>query len=89
MSGQYGGDTVGIHFTWKREQEAVERLLVDIEAALEPFDARPHWGKVFVAGAAAIGPRYERLGDFTRLAERLDPRGAFRNGWLTHRLLGS
>jgi xylitol oxidase len=89
MSGQYGCDTVGIHLTWKREQEAVERLLVDIEAALEPFDARPHWGKVFVAGAAAIGPRYERLGDFTRLAERLDPRGAFRNAWLTRNVLGS
>jgi xylitol oxidase len=89
MSGQYGRDTVGIHFTWKREQEAVERLLVDIEAALEPFDARPHWGKLFAADAAAIAPRYERLGDFTRLAERLDPRGAFRNPWLTDRVLGS
>jgi xylitol oxidase len=89
MSGQYGRDTVGIHFTWKREQEAVERVLVDIEAALEPFGARPHWGKLFAADAAAIASRYERLGDFKRLAERLDPRGAFRNAWLTRRVLGS
>ena len=77
MSPQYGRDTVGIHFTWKPEQDAVERLLADIEAALAPFDARPHWGKLFVAA-----PRHERLADFTRLAERLDPRGAFRNAWL-------
>jgi xylitol oxidase len=44
---------------------------------------------VFVAGAAAIGPRYERLPDFVRLAERLDPRGVFRNAWLDERVLGS
>jgi xylitol oxidase len=87
MSPQYGQDTVGIHFTWAREPDAVGRVLHAVEAALDPFDPRPHWGKVFQADAAAIGPRYERLGDFTRLAARLDPRGAFRNGWL-ERVLG-
>ena len=89
MSPQYGRDTVGIHFTWKREQDAVERVLVDVEAALEPFGARPHWGKLFLAGAEAIGPLYERLPDFARLAGRLDPRGAFRNPWLIERVVGS
>ena len=38
--------------------------------------------------AAAIASRYERLPDFRRLAERLDPRGAFRNGWLEQHVLG-
>jgi xylitol oxidase len=84
MSPQYGQDTVGIHFTWKREQGAVERVLADIEAVLEPFGPRPHWGKRFVSA-----PRYERLPDFVRLAERLDPRGAFRNAWLEQHVLGS
>jgi xylitol oxidase len=84
MSPQHGQDTVGIHFTWKREQQAVERLLVDIEAVLEPFGARPHWGKLFTSA-----PRYERLPDFVRLSERLDPRGAFRNAWLEQHVLGS
>ena len=88
MSPQYGQDTIGIHFTWKREQDAVERVLVDIEGALAPFDARPHWGKVFLAGAASIAPLYERLPDFTRIVDRLDPRGAFRNAWLNTRVLG-
>jgi alditol oxidase len=41
-----------------------------------------------VADAAAIAPRYERLPDFRRLADRLDPRGAFRNPWLTRHVLG-
>jgi xylitol oxidase len=31
---------------------------------------------------------YERLGDFSALLDRLDPRGAFRNEWLESRVLG-
>jgi xylitol oxidase len=88
MSPQYGQDTIGIHFTWKREQDAVERALKDVEGALAPFDARPHWGKVFLADAAFIAPLYERLHDFTRIVDRLDPRGAFCNAWLNTRVLG-
>ncbi|CAA9469305.1 MAG: xylitol oxidase() [uncultured Rubrobacteraceae bacterium] len=88
MSTSYGGESVCIHFTWKPEPEAVGEVLVELEAALAPFGARPHWGKVFDAGAAEITPLYERLPDFVRLAERLDGRGAFRNSWLRTRVLG-
>ena len=45
----------------------------EIEAALAPFDPRPHPGKVHLTPG-----RYERAADFDALAERLDPRGAFR-----------
>jgi xylitol oxidase len=79
MSPQYGTDTVAIHFTWTREPEPVTRVLERLEPALAPYGARPHWGKLFLA---APGHLYERRGDFLRLAERLDPRGAFRNAWL-------
>jgi alditol oxidase len=88
MSPQYGQDTIGIHFTWKREQDAVERVLVDIEGALAPFYARPHWGKVFLADATSIAALYERLPDFSRMVDQHDPRGAFRNAWLNTRVLG-
>jgi xylitol oxidase len=88
ISPQHGQDTVAIHFTWKPDQNAVERVLKDVEAACAPFEARPHWGKVFLADAAAIAPLYERLPDFTRLVDRLDPRGAFRNSWLNTRVFG-
>jgi xylitol oxidase len=89
MSPQYGQDTVAVHFTWRPNKDAVARVLGDVEAALAPFDARPHWGKVFLADAAVIAGLYERLPDFIRLMERLDPRGAFRNTWLNTRLLAS
>jgi alditol oxidase len=88
MSPQYGRDSVGIHFTWAPEPDAVERVLADLEAALAPFRARPHWGKLFGADAAAIGAVYERLPDFVSLAGRLDPRAAFRNPWLEAHVLG-
>jgi xylitol oxidase len=89
MSPQYERDTVAIHFTWKREPAGVRRVLEAVEAALAPFAARPHWGKLFLADAAAIEPLYQRLADFRRLAERLDPRGAFRNPWLERHVLGA
>ena len=89
MSPQYGQATVALHFTWTREPEAVARVLVDLEAALAPFEPRPHWGKVFLADAATLAPRYERLPDFARLAGRLDPRGALRNDWLAAHVLGN
>jgi xylitol oxidase len=89
MSPQYGQDTVAIHFTWKPEQERVKRGLTELERALAPFEPRPHWGKLFLAGAETIGARYERLADFAGLLDRLDPRGAFRNEWLETRVLGT
>jgi alditol oxidase len=88
MSPQYRRDTVGIHFTWRLRQEEVERALVEVERALAAFEARPHWGKLFLMGAESIGRLYGRRDDFAALLERIDPRGAFRNEWLERRVLG-
>ena len=89
MSPQYGRDTVAFHFTWHRDQPRVEQLLSALEDVLAPFAPRPHWGKLFLAEAAAIAARYEHFADFAELLARLDPRGAFRNDWLETRLLGA
>jgi xylitol oxidase len=88
MSPQYDQHSIALHFTWLPDEAAVQRALVDIEAALAPLHARPHWGKVFLADAAAIGRLYERLPDFRALLERLDPHGTFRNAWLERHVLG-
>lgn len=88
LSSAYETDAVCIHFSWKLEPEAVSGLLPQVEAALAPFEPRPHWGKLFVATAADLEPRYPRLPDFRKLAERLDPRGAFRNDFLNHHVFG-
>ena len=89
MSMNYEQESVGLHFTWKREPDAVQKMVAQIEETLAPFNARPHWGKVFNANAAAITPLYKHHSDFVRLTERLDPRGAFRNSsWLKSRVFG-
>jgi xylitol oxidase len=82
MSTAYDRDSVAFHFTWVRDQAAVEAVLPAIEGALAPFDARPHWGKLFLDTPAS-----PRLDDFRELVSRWDPRGVFRNAAL-ERLLG-
>lgn len=88
MSTAHGEPTLGLHFTWLPAQAAVEELLVELEAQLLPLGARPHWGKLFLADAATLAPRYPRHADFLSLVDRLDPRGAFRNDWLRTHVVG-
>ncbi|HXP15117.1 MAG TPA: D-arabinono-1,4-lactone oxidase, partial [Actinomycetes bacterium] len=88
MSPQYERDTLAVHFTWGPDWAAVRPVLAELEAALADFGARPHWGKLFLADASAIAPRYPRLPDFAALAARLDPRGVFANAWLHRHVLG-
>ncbi len=88
MSMAYGRETIGIHFSFYRQQDVIDRMLPRIEATLAPFAPRPHWGKAFAATAAELAPRYERMTDFRALAARLDPRGAFRNAFLERHGLG-
>ena len=71
-----------------RRPGPVARLVRLIETSLEPFAVRPHWGKLFFADAAAVARRYERRAEFVALAERLDPRHAFRNEWLQRVIFG-
>jgi xylitol oxidase len=82
LSGSYGRETMAIHFTWRNRPGEVEGVLWEVEAALEPFAARPHWGKVSHVQADQVAERYPRLGDARALFERLDPDGRFSN----HRL---
>ncbi|MBB5642612.1 xylitol oxidase [Cryobacterium roopkundense] len=88
LSANQGRDGIGLHFTWKPEQAAVEKVLVLIEAALAPFAARPHWGKLFELRAADLAPLYPRFADFRDLAERMDPQHTFRNDFLKRTVFG-
>jgi alditol oxidase len=88
MSPAYKQDLVAFHFTWIPDDAAVGRALAGIERVLTPFEARPHWGKLFRMRADQIADLYPRLDDFRSLLDRLDARGAFRNPWL-ERVLGA
>ena len=78
LSTASGRDSLAIHFTWRNEPDAVVALTPRIEAALEPFAPRPHWGKVNTVPKAVVASRYPRFGDFLALVGRVDPAGKFR-----------
>jgi len=77
-----GRPSVAIHFTLKPDGPGVAALLPALEAALDPFDARPHWGKLFTLSGRRLAALYPRLTDFRALARRMDPSGKFRNRFL-------
>jgi xylitol oxidase len=77
-----GRPSVAFHFTWKPDLPAVRQLLPTIERALEPFEPRPHWGKLFTLAPEAVRSRYPRLPEFVAVAEAFDPAGAFRNAFV-------
>jgi len=78
-----------IHFTLKQETEAVMNLLPLIEKALEPFHAKPHWGKLFTMPAAKLTSLHPQLNDFKKIAGEYDPQGKFRNAFLERNLYGA
>lgn len=88
MSPAYGRDSVAFHFTWKPDWPVVQQLLQRMEAALAPFEARPHWGKLFTMTPAEVHRHRPRLPDFRNLALAFDPEGKFRNWFLDTYVFG-
>ncbi|MFF5480297.1 D-arabinono-1,4-lactone oxidase [Streptomyces sp. NPDC012935] len=79
LSPCYGRDTVALHFTWLEDTAAVLPVVRRLEEALENFEPRPHWGKVFTTPTEVLRGRYPRLADFRALARELDPGRKFTN----------
>ncbi|CAL9594763.1 FAD-binding protein [Streptomyces sp. enrichment culture] len=88
LSPAYGRDSVAVHFTWVADTAAVLPVVRAVEGALEPFGARPHWGKVFEVPAPRLRGLYPRLGDFAGLVRELDPAGKFTNAFVREVLEG-
>jgi alditol oxidase len=88
MSPCYKQDCIGIHFTWKKDWEDVRGLLPAIEEQLTPFDARPHWAKLFTLPPARLQALYKKLPDFRELCQHYDPQGKFRNAFLERYISG-
>ncbi len=86
MSTAYKRDSVTIHFTWKPEWPAVKAILPKIEEQLAPFDARPHWAKLFTMAPSRLQAHCPKLSDYKALAEHYDPHGKFRNEFLNSNL---
>ena len=89
MSPCYEQDCVTIHFTWKPDWPAVSKLLPVIERELAPFNARPHWGKLFTTSPALLKSIYKRMPEFVELSRRYDPQGKFHNDYLNRNIFAA
>jgi alditol oxidase len=87
LSPGYRRASTAFHFTWVSDPAAVTQAVALVEEQLEPFGARPHWGKLFGISAAELAGRYPRLADFRQLMTSYDPAGKFRNEFLDQHLL--
>jgi L-gulonolactone oxidase len=58
-----------------------------VEAIMDEYGGRPHWGKRHYQTAATLRPRYPGWDRFMTVRERLDPGGKFGNEYL-RRVLG-
>jgi xylitol oxidase len=86
MSMAYQRPSLAIHFTWKPEWPEVRQILPLIEKQLEPFNPRPHWGKLFTISPAQLQSEYARLAEFKALLNHYDPESKFRNEFLSANL---
>jgi xylitol oxidase len=89
MSPCYRQHSVTIHFTWKPDWPAVSKLLPIIERELAPFNAKPHWAKLFTTSPQTLRTLYKKMPDFIALATKYDPQGKFRNDFLNENIFGS
>ena len=58
-----------------------------VEAIMDVYEGRPHWGKRHSKGHQALAALYPRWDDFTAVRDRFDPGRAFSNRY-TDRVLG-
>lgn len=89
MSMAYQRDSLAIHFTWKPELATVMALLPQIEEKLAPFQARPHWGKLFTVAPSQLAARHPKMADFKALLNHHDPQGKFSNKFIDRNIFGA
>jgi L-gulonolactone oxidase len=86
LSTAYGRDTVYVAVHMYRGM-AWEPYFRAVEAIMDDYEGRPHWGKRHFQSAATLAPRYPEWERFQAERARLDPEGVFQNDY-TKRVLG-
>jgi FAD-linked oxidoreductase len=86
LSTAHGRETVYIAVHMFRGM-AWEPYFRAVEAIMDDYEGRPHWGKRHFQSAATLAPRYAEWERFQAVRTRLDPEGVFENEY-TRRVLG-
>ncbi|HWB65702.1 MAG TPA: D-arabinono-1,4-lactone oxidase [Mycobacteriales bacterium] len=86
LSTAYGRDTgyIAVHQFCGMEFETYFRA---VEAIMDSYGGRPHWGKRHYQSAATLRERYPEWDRFQAVRARLDPDGVFANDY-SRRVLG-
>jgi FAD/FMN-containing dehydrogenase len=58
-------------------------FLADVARTLDPFDPRPHWGKIHYMDKQRLQEAFPEYGRFESIRKRLDPSGAFLGPYLS------
>jgi xylitol oxidase len=66
----------------------VQKLLPKIEAALAPYHAKPHWGKLFTMPYTRLAQVHPNMKDFQQVVKEYDPDGVFTNDFLKRNIWG-
>ncbi|MDO5662957.1 MAG: D-arabinono-1,4-lactone oxidase, partial [Brachybacterium sp.] len=83
LSTAYGRDTVYIA-AHRYHRERPDPYLLLVQRTLEPFAARPHWGKKHWLDAPALRDLYPRFEDHAAVRRTADPGGLFMTPYLRH-----
>lgn len=86
MSTASGRDSVYIAAHRHHLERSAPYLLM-VQRTLEPFEARPHWGKMHWLGARELRRLYPRFDDFIAVRRRTDSDGVLLTPYMRH-LLG-
>ncbi|WP_375399403.1 D-arabinono-1,4-lactone oxidase [uncultured Amnibacterium sp.] len=82
LSPMYGSDAVSLSVSGVPNTD-YEPFLRAFDRALQPFSARPHWGKMHYFDAERLQQVYPEYQRFVDLRRRMDPDGVFLNDHLT------
>lgn len=82
LSPAQGRDSAALHFTWIADEMRVAPVVAEVERVLEPFAARPHWGKVFSTDPGRVRELWPHLPAAAAFLRESDPTGTFRNDLL-------
>ncbi len=88
LSPAFGRDSIAFHFTWRPDWPTVRDVLPAIEQRLQPFELRPHWGKLFTVRPERVRDAYPKRAAFVELARSLDPERRFSNAFLDTYVFG-
>jgi hypothetical protein len=61
---------------------SAQSYLIDVDAILRQYSARPHWGKLHFNRAGDIPSLYPRFHDLQAIAVKMDPSDRFLNDHL-------